>query len=326
VSWSQWTTTPDASGNIYTNNSGNVGIGTTTPWSRLDIRTNGSAGTGYYGINLQNPSTAAYSSINLNLASGSNSRSLISSQQNNTGNGAYLFLQTTDATGTMQPRMTLSDAGNVGIGLTSPVRLLDLSGTGNWSGSGGIRLQGNNPGIEITDAPSGQRWLIANGVVTANDGFLGLAYNFTTSTHNIVVTKTNNVGIGTYTPGSNKLAVEGTIAARKVIVTATNPFPDYVFDPAYPLPSLDSVANYIRSNRHLSEIPSADSVAKSGLDLGGNQTALLRKIEELTLYAIAQKEQLGAQAKAISEQDKKLAIQQQEIDSLKAAVKKLLEK
>src|SRR5258706_524965 len=110
--------------------------------------------------------------------------------------------------------------GNIGIGTTSPVRLLDLYGTGNWAGSGGIRLQGNNPGIEITDVPSGQRWLIGNGVTSANDGSLGLAYNFKTSRHNIVVTNTDNVGIGVLQPSAKLEIVNAGSASLRVGVTS----------------------------------------------------------------------------------------------------------
>jgi len=49
---------------------------------------------------------------------------------------------------------------------------------------------------------------------------------------------TGNVGIGTDDPGSFKLAVEGKIGAREVNVNTTNPWPDYVFEKDYALPSL----------------------------------------------------------------------------------------
>jgi hypothetical protein len=54
------------------------------------------------------------------------------------------------------------------------------------------------------------------------------------------------------------------------------------------------VAGYIKVNKHLPEMPAADSVVKNGLDVGGNQALLLKKIEELTLYAIDQQKQLDA--------------------------------
>jgi len=84
------------------------------------------------------------------------------------------------------------------------------------------------------------------------------------------------------------VAVNGTIEARKVLVTQANPFPDYVFDSGYRLPSLEELNRYILSNHHLPEVPSADSIEKSGLDVGAGQVILLKKIEELTLYLIQQ--------------------------------------
>jgi hypothetical protein len=111
-------------------------------------------------------------------------------------------------------------------------------------------------------------------------------------TRAMTVIYNGNIGIGTSSPGSSKLAVEGTISARKVVVTLANPFPDYVFKKQYKLLPLDSLERYIKTESHLPGMPSADSVEKSGLDLGNNQELLLKKIEELTLYAIDQQRRL----------------------------------
>lgn len=103
------------------------------------------------------------------------------------------------------------------------------------------------------------------------------------------------VGIGTSnTSDANyKLFVETGIRTRKITVDLSN-WPDYVFHPGYTLPSLPSVAAYIKANHHLPDMPSADSVAKNGVDLGSNQAQLLKKIEELTLYVIQQQQQIDA--------------------------------
>jgi hypothetical protein len=95
-----------------------------------------------------------------------------------------------------------------------------------------------------------------------------------------------NVGIGTTTPGPYKLAVEGTMGARKIKVTQVTPWADYVFDNDYRLPTLTDIEKFIKGNKHLPEVPSAREVEKEGLDLGENQSLLLKKIEELTLYVI----------------------------------------
>ncbi|MCK7554823.1 hypothetical protein MKQ70_07320 [Chitinophaga sedimenti] len=78
----------------------------------------------------------------------------------------------------------------------------------------------------------------------------------------MVITSDGNVGIGTSAPGTNKLAVDGTIAARKVKVTLANPWPDYVFAKGYELPSIASVEKFIREHQHLPGIPSAEEVKK----------------------------------------------------------------
>jgi hypothetical protein len=110
-----------------------------------------------------------------------------------------------------------------------------------------------------------------------------------------------NVGIGTTTPGTYKLAVEGTIGARKIKITQ-EAWADYVFDSCYHLPTLHQVEAYIQQNKHLPEVPSATEVKKDGLDLGDNQAVLLKKIEELTLYIIEQNKQAENQKQQLETQ------------------------
>ncbi|WP_164974192.1 hypothetical protein [Filimonas effusa] len=115
-----------------------------------------------------------------------------------------------------------------------------------------------------------------------------------------------NVGIGTENPGSYRLAVEGTVGARKIKITQ-QAWADYVFDSSYQLPSLSHVETFIKENKHLPEVPSAAEVKKDGLDLGDNQVLLLKKIEELTLYIIQQNKQITEQNKELVEVKKRLA-------------------
>jgi hypothetical protein len=68
-----------------------------------------------------------------------------------------------------------------------------------------------------------------------------------------------NMGIGTTNPGSFKLAVEGKIGAREVVVT-TAAWADYVFDTTYDLRPLSEVESFIKTNKHLPEIPSAEEI------------------------------------------------------------------
>jgi hypothetical protein len=95
-----------------------------------------------------------------------------------------------------------------------------------------------------------------------------------------------NVGIGTINPGTYKLAVEGTIGARKVKVTSVNPWPDFVFGDNYKLLTIPEMEKYVQQHRHLPEIPSAKEVALEGIELGEMNRKLLQKIEEQALYII----------------------------------------
>jgi hypothetical protein len=97
------------------------------------------------------------------------------------------------------------------------------------------------------------------------------------------------------------LAVKGTITSQKVKVTQSG-WPDYVFDKKYQLPSLRQLEIYITRNRHLPGIASEEEVRKDGVDLGETQAAVLKKVEELTLYLIQQNKKMEAQQAKIDQQ------------------------
>jgi hypothetical protein len=149
----------------------------------------------------------------------------------------------------------------------------------------------------------------------------------TDDTARMTILASGTVGIGTAVmPASDaQLAIDGSLYSTNVEVTLAG-WPDYVFDKGYSLPSLASLAGYIRQHRHLPGISSSGEVREKGLDLGDNQAALLKKVEELTLYLIeAHKgtvarqeeiEQLKAQAKRVNDQ-------QQEIDRLREMLEQL---
>ncbi|SFD51646.1 hypothetical protein SAMN05518672_102262 [Chitinophaga sp. CF118] len=121
-----------------------------------------------------------------------------------------------------------------------------------------------------------------------------------------------SIGVGTTAPGPYKLAVEGTIGARKIKVTQVTPWADFVFEPDYQLPSLYEVEKYITANKHLPDVPSAAEVEKEGLDVGEMNKILLQKVEEQTLYLIDLKKELEKQ-QALIDQLMKMVNQPQEI-------------
>jgi hypothetical protein len=76
---------------------------------------------------------------------------------------------------------------------------------------------------------------------------------------------------------------------------------DYVFYEDYKLMSLSELEQFIKTNKHLPEIPSEKEVKENGINLGEMQGKLLLKIEELTLYIIEQEKQLKELQRQIDE-------------------------
>jgi hypothetical protein len=74
-----------------------------------------------------------------------------------------------------------------------------------------------------------------------------------------------------------------------VNTTALN-VPDYVFSEDYNLRPLDEVQEFIADKGHLPEMPSAQEIEKSGLNMTDMQMRLLQKVEELTLYTLEQQQ------------------------------------
>jgi hypothetical protein len=89
------------------------------------------------------------------------------------------------------------------------------------------------------------------------------------------------------------LAVNGSAIFTKAVVKLNSAWPDYVFKENYKLPKLDSLEQFIKLNGHLPEMPKAQEVAKNGIDLASNQILLLKKIEELTLIVIEQNKRIN---------------------------------
>ncbi len=85
-----------------------------------------------------------------------------------------------------------------------------------------------------------------------------------------------------------RLSVYGKLTATSLYILADNAtnWADYVFADEYrpmPLPELEA---YVRTNRHLPEVPTTCDVEAEGINVGAMNTLLLKKVEELTLHLI----------------------------------------
>lgn len=119
--------------------------------------------------------------------------------------------------------------------------------------------------------------------------------------HNMTFDETGNLSIGTSNSKGYKLAVDGTVGARKVKVSQES-WADFVFEPGYRLPSLPELERYVREHKHLPGIPSAQEVSENGIDIGEMNKVLLQKVEEQALYII----DLNKKLEALAEQVKQL--------------------
>lgn len=193
---------------------------------------------------------------------------------------------------------------------------VEVNTSSAYNANRGSIISYNEAATLVTLTYNAQSYLavsIANSSALFNFSFTGYAQNdslkivydnnvsnvqpFTTTLDPIIIQ--GNVGIGTTSTGIHKLAVEGSIGARRVKV-AQSGWADFVFRQDYLLPSLQQVEKYITHNGHLPDIPAAAEVEKDGLDLGEMNKKLLQKIEELTLYLIDQQKQLKSQQEQIN--------------------------
>jgi hypothetical protein len=254
MAFSQWQGT-----NPVYFNAGNVGIGTASPGGKLEIN---------------------YAGGQLRLSGGTVAAGLFTS----TADLLYLADWNTGSKGLI---INMTN-GNVGIGTPTLSSNTKLEVVGPATGNGPtIRASG---GGDLLLNGGGTLFFDGNYSYAAGNYIRPVAVNtqafFTSGAERMRITATGSVGIGTNNTGTFKLAVEGKIGAREVNVTTTTPWPDYVFEKDYSLPSLEEVKKYIALNKHLPEVPSAKEVEANGVNLGEMNMLLLKKIEELTLYVI----------------------------------------
>ncbi len=115
-----------------------------------------------------------------------------------------------------------------------------------------------------------------------------------------------NIGIGAADTRGYRLAVAGNMIAESIKVKVQSDWPDYVFVPSYKMTSLSDVEQFINTHHRLPEIPSAGEVENNGVNLGDMSTALLKKIEELTMHLIQKDKEIQAAQLKIQQQEKRL--------------------
>lgn len=103
-----------------------------------------------------------------------------------------------------------------------------------------------------------------------------------------------------------QLENSGMLRARRVKIDLVN-WADFVFMEDYELMPLGELRSFVKTNKHLPNVPSEEELQEDGLDLAEMNKILMQKIEELTLYLLEQDEKSNELKKEIEELRKELS-------------------
>jgi hypothetical protein len=344
---------------ISSNNlpNGNVGIGVPTTTSRLQVNGNTTTNpviksvVGYLGTNdvraVEGTSLPAPGfGIGGYFEGGYYGLRAIGNPQTGTGN-VYGINSTVTNNGLSNNRYGLSTSVS-GLGNNYGVYINASAGTNNYAlyaadgnaflsdslwlnrspGLARFDMLGTRGDVDVSEGDfrignSTQRLKMG---VFSTGTFAGLARIYAAGTNARLVFGTNSMDILGISPLNNgtvvigngsgvmaaatgyKLNVQGRIVCTEVMVKDVASWPDYVFDKRYKLMPLNKLKKYINDNNHLPNVPRAATIEKSGLQIAEMQKKMMEKIEELTLY--------------ILQQDEKIKLQQEEINSINKQINK----
>ncbi|MEL6558036.1 MAG: hypothetical protein AAFQ94_07620 [Bacteroidota bacterium] len=293
--------------------SGKVGIGTTDPTAKLDVR-----GGAFW------------------VSNSTNQRLEFTQNTNNQGHGV---MNLRSAAGDLKFQMAGADQfvvkrnGRFGIGISNPEEKLHVVGTSSIVGNiGNISDQIWRTGqhtLELQNTDAGDVVLAfhrsghtSSSIRHTSSGGLTFTANGSHNTTHMYIKSNGFVGIGTSNPDT-ELAVKGIIHSEEVKVDLNVPGPDYVFEEDYDLISLEETKAYISANKHLPEVPSAKEMEANGINLSDMSMTLLRKIEEMTLHQIELMETVKQQNTQLRSQSNALQLQNAQIEKLQKEIEVL---
>lgn len=262
---------------------GNVGIGTINPTAKTDIYLPGEA-TMESGLRITMPFA---------FEADSNISSLFHIRRAGLHQSPY------------STQFIVKTSGKVGIGEENPNSKLHVHNgriqiTGNNSYGGPMMIFGGDANV-----PNGE-W----GIEYTSSGVSGLNFwkpsgstNF--GNYKMFISDDGKVSIGldpnnpnsypraTFSGDYNLYVGKGILTEKlTVALRSTDDWADYVFTDSYDLLPLSEVEKHIEEKGHLPNVPSAEEVTQSGIDVAKMDAKLLEKIEELTLYIIQQQKEI----------------------------------
>ena len=243
---------------------------------------------------------------NFNLGMGFQSMYSNTTGNFNTGLGSYSLYSNTSGEANMAmgyEALRGNTTGNRNTGVGSSSLRFNTTGSNNVAigpNSGFNNNGSSNLFIGFRAGEAGSNMLYISNSETVNPLLKG---DFSASTLKVNSKTTGFLAVGDFdavspmpTPTGYRLIVQDGILTEKVKValkSSLTDWADYVFEKDYKLMPLEKVEEFILLNKHLPNVPSADDMVKSGLDLAKTNKMLMEKIEELTLYLIELKKEVN---------------------------------
>ena len=204
----------------------------------------------------------------------------------------------------------ISTNSHVGIGTSTPTRLLEISNNGgnaanimlqltNQYSGGGL----NEPTIRFDNGSNGTYWDI--GANVAGQEYFRISYKGWQSggvQENILfMNGDGKIAMGDVPmPNGYRLFVKESILTEKLKIALSNnqvEWADFVFDDLYKLMPLSEVKQYIEAENHLPNMPSACELEEEGgIDVHKMLLMQQQKIEELYLYIIELEQKIVTQS------------------------------
>lgn len=183
-------------------------------------------------------------------------------------------------------RMDIRYNGNIGVGTSAPRSKFHIVGDFQSQLYDNLSI-----GTQANDSKG------FFGTLTKSDFFLGAD-----ECPSMVIDKDNkyvaifldkaNPNISEGNKNNYGLFVSKGILTEKYAVAPQNTWADYVFKPGFQLPKLSFIEDFIKTQGHLPNIPSLQSIQSEGYEIHDLNVRFLEKIEQLTLYVIEQQKRI----------------------------------